>query len=369
MSIVRPPAAQFRPVRDLLASEEPGNKDQSRVSDDRDALDELPQGALILLAQLQPSRELPLRLSLAALRSGAGTESTLGKVSEAQPMHLPMQQPSVPSSPALVNARLALTHRLPITAQVFVQAPIASALATPDQAAADASAEQKAPLSSTRLPLAIPTQVPGQTAVASAPTASDQAVADTPAEQKPPLSSTRLPLAMPAHVPDQTAVASAPLASGQPVGDRLIKQETPQALPAQPLPVLAKSSYLNQPTRVAVPAKATAGPNSAPEASIAREAKNYLQVPFSKGDAVGLITVSKAGAERPEQLLLNPSSALVFSYLSDNLAQAPDARWRLTDQQGHEFRQGQEPERPDEEVEEPSRQALRDRRERGEHQT
>ena len=328
MSIVRPPAAQFRPVRDLLASEEPGNKDQSRVSDDRDALDELPQGALMLLAQLQPLRELPLQLSLPALRSGAGTESTLGKVSEAQPMDLPMKQPCVPSSPALVNARLALTDRLPVTAQVLVQAPIASALASPDQAAADAPAEQKAPLSSTRLPLA-----------------------------------------MPAHVPDQAVGASAPLASGQPVGDRLIKQETPQALPAQPLPVLAKSSYLNQPTRVAVPAKATAGPNSAPEASIAREAKNYLQVPFSKGDAVGLITVSKAGAERPEQLLLNPSSALVFSYLSDNLAQAPDARWRLTDQQGHEFRQGQEPERPDEEVEEPSRQAFRDRRERGEHQT
>lgn len=328
MSIVRPSAAQLGPVRDLLASEEPGHKDQSRVSDHRDALDELPQGALMLLAQLQPLRELPLQLSLAALRSGAGTESTLVKVSVDQPMHLPMKQPSLPSSPALVNARLALADRLPITAQVLVQAPIASALATPDQAAADAPAEQKAPLSSTRLPLAMAT-----------------------------------------HVPDQTAVASAPWASDQPVADRLIKQETPQALPAQPLSVPEKSSYLNQPTRVAVPAKAAAGANSAPEASIAREAKNYLQVPFSKGDAVGLITVSKAGAERPEQLLLNPSSALVFSYLSDNLAQAPDARWRLTDQQGHEFRQGREPERRDEEVEEPSRQALRDRRERGEHQT
>jgi len=369
MSIVRPPTAQIRPVRDLLARDEPGLKDQPRVSDDRYALDELPQGALMLLAQLQPLRELPLQLSLAALRSGAGTESRLAKVSMDQPMHLPMKQPSVPSSSALVNARLALADRLPITAQVLVQAPIASALGTPDQAAVDASAEQKAPLSSTRLPLARPTHVPDQIAIASALWASDQAVADAPAEQKAPLSSTRLPLAMPTHVPDQTALASAPWASDQPVADRLIKQETPQALPAQPLPVLEKSSYLNPLTRVAVPAKGTAGPNSAPEASIAREARNYLQVPFSKGDAVGLITVSKAGAERPEQLLLNPSSALVFSYLSDNLAQAPDPRWRLTDQQGHEFRQGHEPELPDEEVEEPSRQALRDRRGRGEHQT
>ncbi|MNN70672.1 hypothetical protein D3C81_1865430 [compost metagenome] len=92
-------------------------------------------------------------------------------------------------------------------------------------------------------------------------------------------------------------------------------------------------------------------------------------MPFSKGDAVGLITVSKAGAERPEQLLLNPSSALVFSCLSDNLAQAPDPRWRLTDQQGHESRHGHEQERLDEEGEEQSRQALRDRSERGEQQT
>jgi len=329
MSIVRPPAAELRPLRDFLASDEPGHKDQSRVSEDRNALDELPQGALMLLAQLQPLRELPLQLSLAALRSGAGAgaESSLAKVSVDQPMHLPMKQPSVPSFPALVNARLALAERLPITAQVLGQASVASALATADQAAVDASAEQKAPLSSARLPLAMPTQVPDQ-AAAIALWASDQAVAD-----------------------------------------RQVKQQTSQAFPAQPLPLLEKSSYLNQVTRVAVPAKATAGLNSAPEVSIAREARNYLQVPFSKGDAVGLITVSKAGAERPEQLLLNPSSALVFSCLSDNLAQAPDPRWRLTDQEGGDLRHGHDQERPDEEVEELSRQALRDRSGRGEHQT
>ncbi|HDS1817668.1 TPA: hypothetical protein QEM96_002314 [Pseudomonas putida] len=328
MSTVRPPAAAHRPVKDLLVSDEPGHKEPSQVSDDRNAPDELPQGALMLLAQLQPLRELPLKLSLAALRPGAGTESRLAKVSVEQTMHLPMKQPSVPSSPALVNARLALADRLPIAAQVLVQVSVASAPATPDQAVVGASAEQKAPFSSTRLPLAMQTQVPDQTAVASALWASDQVVAD-----------------------------------------RLVKLETSQALPAQPLPLLEKSLYLNHVTRLAGPAKASPEPNSAPEVSFAREAKNYLQVPFSKGDAVGLITVSKAGGERPEQLLLNPSSALVFSYLSDNLAQAPDPRWRLTDQQGHESRHGHEQERPDEEVEEQSRQALRDRSERGEQQT
>lgn len=326
MSIVRPPAAVLRPVKDLLPSDEPGHKDQLPVSEDRNALDELPQGALMLLAQLQPLRELPLKLSRAALRSGTGPR--LANVPVDQAMHLPMKQPPVPSSPALVNARLALAAHLPSAAQVPVQASVASALATPDQAAVDASAEQKAPLSSTRLPLAMQMQVPDQTAVASAHRAFDQAVAD-----------------------------------------RLVKQEAPQALPAQPLPLLEKSSYLNHVTRLAVAAKATPEAKSAPEVGIARGAEHYLQVPFSKGDAVGLITVSKAGAERPEQLLLNSGSALVLSYLSDNLAQAPDPRWRLTDQQGHESRHGHEQERPDEEGAEQSRQALRERSERAEQPT
>lgn len=332
MSTVRPPVAALRPVKDLLPSDEPGHEDPSQVPEDRHALDELPQGALMLLAQLQPLRELPLKLSLAALRSGEGTEPRLAKVSVDQTLHLPMKhpmkQPSVPSSPTRVNARSALADRLPIAAQVLVQASVASALATPDQAAVGASAEQKAPLSSTRLPLAMQTQMPDQTAVASVLWASDQAVVN-----------------------------------------RLVKQETPQALPAQPLPLLEKSLYSSRVTRLAVPAKATAEPNSMPEASIARETKHYLQVPFSKGDAVGLITVSKAGAQGSDQLLLNPGSALVFSCLSDNLAQAPDPRWRLTDQQGHESRHGHEQQRADEEVEEQSRHSLQDRSERGEQQT
>lgn len=88
-------------------------------------------------------------------------------------------------------------------------------------------------------------------------------------------------------------------------------------------------------------------------------------VPFSKGNAVGLITVSKAGGERPEQLLLNPDSALVSSYLSDNLAQVPDSRWRLADQQGHEHRDRHQQERAEEAFEEESRQTLRDTGEQG----
>ena len=325
MSTMRPAAAALRPVKDLLPSDEPGHEDQLQVPEGRGALDELPQGALILMAQLQPLRERPMKLSLAAMRSG--TASRLAKVSADRAMHLPMRQPPVPSSSVLVNARLALAERLPIAAHVLVRASVASAPTLPDQAGVDVSLQQRATLSSTRLPLAMQAQVPDQTAVANALWACDQAVAD-----------------------------------------RLIKQENPQALPAQPLPLLEKALHVNHVTRSTVRAKAPPEPNSAHEFSIVRGARNYLQVPFSKGDAVGVITVSKAEAERPEQLLLSPSSALVFSHLSDNLAQAPDPRWRLTDQQGHEPRHGHKQQRPDEEGEEQSRQARQDGDKRGEQQ-
>jgi len=326
MSTVRPPAAALLPVKDPLPGDEPGHKAPLPVTDDRNALDELPQGALVLLAQLQPLREHPLKLSLAAQRSVADTR--LANFSVDQTMHIPMKPPPVPTSPGLFSARLPLAARLPIAAQVPVQVPVASAPATPDRAGVDVLAEQKTPLPSIRLPFVVHTQVPDRIAVASAPWAADQAAADRP-----------------------------------------VKQETPQALPMQPLPLQEKPLHLPTVARLAVPPRATPEPNSAPDLSTAKGVSNYLQVPFSKGDAVGLITVSKAGAERPEQLLLNPSSALVFSHLSDNLAQAPDPRWRLTDQQGHEPRHGQEQERPDEEAEEQSRQTLRGRSQRGEQQT
>lgn len=307
-----PVVAAVRSVKDLLPSDELGHEAQPQIAEDRHALDDLPQGALVMLMQLQPLRELPLKPSLAALRSTAEAEPRSTKVSVDQALHLPMKRPSVPSSPARVDARLALlATRVPIAAQVFVQASVANALATPDQDAVDASAQHNAPLSSPRLPATKWTQEPDRTAVA----------------------------------------------------DRLVKQEAAQAMPAQPLPLLEKSLYLHRVTHLAVAARPTSEPKSVPEASTAREGSSYLQVPFSKGNAVSLITVSKAGGEGPEQLLLNPDSSSVFSHLSDHLAQVPDPRWRLADQQGH----GNSHERalPDEEVEEESRQTLRDRSEQG----
>ncbi|AHD17281.1 hypothetical protein C163_17190 [Pseudomonas sp. FGI182] len=325
MSVVRPLVVAVRPVKDFLPSDELGHEVQPHVSEDRKALDDLPQGALVMLAQLQPLRELPLKPSLAALRPEAETESRSAKVSVDQTIHVSMKQPSVPSSPARVDARPALkATRLPIAAQVLVQASVATALATPVQAAIDASAQQKVPSSSTRLPVVMRTQELDRTTVVSALWACDRAVADRP-----------------------------------------VKQETPQALPAQPLPLLEKSLHLHRVTHSAVAANPTSEPKPAPEASTAQEGRGYLQVPFSKGNAVGLITVSKAGGERPEQLLLNPDSSLVSSYLSDNLAQVPDPRWRLADQQRHEHRDRHQQERAEEEFEEESRQTLGDTGEQG----
>lgn len=326
MSTVSPLVAAVPSVRDLIPADELGHEDQPQVPEDRNALDDLPQGALVMLTQLQPLRERPLTSSLAALppEAEAEAEARSANVPVDQTMHRPMKQPSVTATPALVDARPALlAPRVPIAAQVLVQASVANALATPAQAAVDASAQQTVPLSSAGLPVAAWAQEPDRAAVASAHWARDQAVAD-----------------------------------------KLVKPQPPQALPAtQPLLLLEKSLHLHHVTRLAVAAKPTSEPKSAPEASTAGEGRTYLQVPFSKGNAVSLITVSKAGGERPEQLLLNPDSNSVSSYLSDHLAQVPDPRWRLADQQGHEDRHEQG--RPDEEVEEESRQTLRDRGEQG----
>ncbi|PNA80040.1 hypothetical protein C1Y33_12475 [Pseudomonas sp. FW305-76] len=379
MSIVSPPVAAARPVKDLLPGDEPDHKNQPLVSEDRHELDEMPQGVLVLLTQLQPLREVSSKLSLAALRVGGGAEPRVAKASVDQAVQPSVKQPLASSSPAPGDARLALPATRPLAtapARVLAQAPASSVPAMPDRAA-DVLLKHKALLSATqaKVPVQIPTSAPvqpfaavlGQAPVVRAPAASDQTAADASVQQKVASSATQLPVAAQALV--QAPVASALTAPDQAVADRLVKQETPQALPAQPLPLLDKASHSHHVEKSAAPAKATREPKPAPEASIAKEGKNYLQVPFSKGDAVGLITISKAGAERPEQLLLNPSSALVFSHLSDNLAQAPDPRWRLTDQQGNEPRQGHGQGRADEEAEEERRQVLRDKSEHGGQQT
>ncbi|WP_123583881.1 hypothetical protein [Pseudomonas brassicacearum] len=176
----------------------------------------------------------------------------------------------------------------------------------------------------------------------------------------------------------QASVASAPAAKldqaathfvAEAGADVSVKQDSPQPLPAQPLPLMDKHVGVQLAKKPPMPAKAAPLPMLKPEANIDKGASNYLQVPFSKGDVAGLITISKAGAERPDQLLLNPSSASIFSHLSDNLAQAPDPRWRLTDQQGREHSHGHNQGRPDEEAEEGTHQAFQDKRQQGRLET
>ncbi|WP_338806807.1 hypothetical protein V8U11_06015 [Pseudomonas chlororaphis] len=102
-----------------------------------------------------------------------------------------------------------------------------------------------------------------------------------------------------------------------------------------------------------------------PERNAGSESSSYLQVPFAKGDAKGLVNVSKAGADQPDQLLLSPSNASIFNHLSDSLALSPDPRWRLTDHQEHEGHSGHDQGRADEETKEGGDQASRDKRRHG----
>lgn len=73
-------------------------------------------------------------------------------------------------------------------------------------------------------------------------------------------------------------------------------------------------------------------PTGKPELPAEKAAQPYLQVPFSKGDCTGVVTVNKAPADMPPQLLLSPSNAQVSGHLRDGLELAPQTLWQLNEQ-------------------------------------
>jgi hypothetical protein len=311
MNMVNPPVAAVRPVNSPLNGDESNDKIELPVSEERSDLGELPQGAFVLLAQLQPLREHRLTLSLAALGSGQTIEHRTVRLSADQTMHLSDRKPLAP--PVASNVQLAV----PVTRLLAMAQAQAPALA----------------------PRSIPVSVPEQLSL---PMIVHELVASAPPAQVAALNHISPPL-----VADADANAS-------------VKQEILQPLLLQPLPLLEKALYMQPATKPAAPVQAVPESILKPEACIDKRPQSYLQVPFNKGDVAGLITVSKAGAERPDQLLLSPSSASVFSHLSDSLAQTSAPRWHLTDQQGHEHSHSQG--RLDEELEEDDPQAFRDKR-------
>ena len=153
-----------------------------------------------------------------------------------------------------------------------------------------------------------------------------------------------------------------PISIGAEVGvDVSARQNDSLLLATIPLP--DRSSHNPLPAKRTAPAQATPGSRLSPEVASGTSERHYLQVPFGRGNASGLITVSKANSEGPEQLLLSPSNTSVFNYLSDNLAHVANPRWRLADQQGHE--QGHGHGRGNEQADEDASQTNRNKRERG----
>ncbi|AZC51696.1 hypothetical protein C4K35_4117 [Pseudomonas chlororaphis subsp. piscium] len=309
MSIMSPPITVTSPINALLPGDEFNEKNELPISDDFNELDELPQGALVLLAQFQPLREHAIKLSLGSPSPGPAAAPMPAMVPVLQARHLAVKKPLVSSSPVLVNGQLALQAARPL-ADTRGHVPMDSA-----------------PSSASSLG-ALTTQVVGVSSMP-APVKPDQAVGPSIAEAD---------------------------------ADVSVKQEPLQPLAAQPLPLMDKLLGVQLAMKQTAPAKAAPEPVQKPEFGMGKGASNYLQVPFNKGDAAGLITISKVGAEYPDQLLLNPNSASIFGHLSDSLAQTPDPRWRLADQQGHEHGNGHDQERPDEEAEEGNRQAFQDKR-------
>lgn len=100
--------------------------------------------------------------------------------------------------------------------------------------------------------------------------------------------------------------------------------------------------------------KFTAEPLVKPEALTDKGPQHYLQVPFAKGDASSMITITKTTADQPQPLLLRPDNADISGYLSDRLAQVEEPRWRMADPQEreHEHSKGNHPGEQDEEQEE-----------------
>lgn len=349
MSTTTPPVAMTRPVERPVAGDAPEERIKPPVSEERDELDELPQGALALLAQLQPLREHEPKLSLAALRATQTTDLKRSAIPVEQAMQAPQKKPSA-QVPGQISASL-----LASTADAKpARAPVAE-VAVPTRIAGLAAASMSTTGAMPATKIQMPVQVPGQVPVSAPATGLPVQPAVVP----------QAPIAdrasVPAHMADLTAASVAAEA------DADVSTRPDSAFPqaAAPLSLLDRSSREPLPTKPPTPAQAAPGSMLSPEAGSGKGERHYLQVPFSKGDASGLITVSKTAGEGPQQLLLSPSSASVSNYLSDNLAQISSPRWRLADQQGHEQgrEQGHDHGQGNEQADEDARQANRSKRE------
>lgn len=140
-----------------------------------------------------------------------------------------------------------------------------------------------------------------------------------------------------------TTTSPTPLAEpGAKPGSTLADRDTPPPQSAQPLPPGLERTARAQ--TAAPPAAFNPPPTGKAEVPAEKAAQPYLQVPFSKGDSTGVVTINKAPADMPAQLLLSPSNAQVSGHLRDGLELAPQTVWQLNEQheQAHDERRQHE---------------------------
>lgn len=379
MSTSSPPAVT-RPVAAVLPVDEPGEHAGRPPVAEHDESQDLPEGALVWLAQLQP---LPKPLSRAPTGLKEAPEAARKKISSAVPV-VAQPQASVPAQGQSATRSGALAPILmPMPAPTLPSTTLARPLQT-------TAAQLPAPPGAMGLPLpavkpgpAIATTPAMQLPVSSVggvprvPGNGSAPVAERPAQPVPANAAKRvagtgaattsarqlpvLPVSDVVRVPGNesaalaespaqpvpanalqgaaTTASAAPMANpGTEPGTMPAEGDTPPPQSTQPLP-----PGLDRAARAQggpPPAAFNPPPSGKPEVPAEKAPQPYLQVPFSKGDCAGVVTVNKAPADMPQQLLLSPSNAQVSDHLRDGLEQAPQTRWQLHEhhEQAHDDR-------------------------------
>ena len=320
-----------RPVVAVLPVDEPGEHPGRPPVAERDESQDLPEGALVWLAQLQP---LPEPLS----RPATGLKQTRGGAPEKASV---AAAPGVPSMPGGVTVQGPLAARGGASIPMKVAGAVTVAMAVPALAQSLAGPARTVPTTpATQLPappaaLEPPKPsaikpVPPQATTAARPLpisdvpglpgSGSAAVAESPAQP------------VPANMLQGVASTASPTTTAKPgakPGSTPTDGDTPPPQSAQQLqPGLERTAR----AQAAPQAAFNPPPTGKPEVPAEKAAQPYLQVPFSKGDITGVVTIHKAPADMPQQLLLSPSNAQVSGHLRDGLELAPQTIWQLNEQ-------------------------------------
>jgi hypothetical protein len=292
----------------ILPVDEPGQQTDRPPVAERDETQDLPEGVLAWLAQLQP---LPGPLSRPSMDLKDASGAKPEKISAA--------------IPRVTQAQAGVSVQGPMAARGGLSIPMGLAGGPTVAMAASALAQANTP--ATQLP------APPGAMERARPSAIKPVplLATTPAIQLP-----AVPVSDVLRLPGSGSVALAespvqplPESAAEP-GATPADRDTPPPQSTQPLPPGLERTARAQ----ATPQQAAFNPSPAgkPEVPGEKAPQPYLQVPFSKADCAGLVTINKAPADMPQQLVLSPSNAQVSAHLRDGLEQVPQSLWQLNEQ-------------------------------------